>query len=122
MGAESSDNGSPVRGVSCTDPTARKVWIVPQAGHGNRGSIRVAFGTDGTAPVKCLDVTNGINANGTKLQLWDCTANNVNQNWFPNGVAIQWSGANGANPMCIDLTDGVIGNQVSAVCKVLSRR
>ncbi|GHJ43890.1 hypothetical protein Cs7R123_12320 [Catellatospora sp. TT07R-123] len=30
---------------------------------------------------KCLDVNGGINADGTKVQLWDCTVGNTHQQW-----------------------------------------
>ena len=30
---------------------------------------------------KCLDVTEGVNADGTKMQIWTCTTNNKNQQW-----------------------------------------
>ncbi|MDI1461232.1 RICIN domain-containing protein [Catellatospora sp. KI3] len=30
---------------------------------------------------KCLDVNGGVNADGTKVQLWDCTAGNTHQQW-----------------------------------------
>ncbi|KIJ32587.1 carbohydrate-binding module family 13 protein [Sphaerobolus stellatus SS14] len=111
MGARSSDNGSPVFGVPCTDTTAHKVWRVPQFGHGNAGSIQVSFGTDGGAPVKCLDVTDGVINNGTKLQVWDCNGG-INQQWFPTGTLIRWEGTSLLDPLCIDLTDGIEGNQL----------
>ncbi|WP_084721776.1 RICIN domain-containing protein [Rhodococcus marinonascens] len=35
---------------------------------------------------KCLDVTDSESANGTRLQLWDCTGG-TNQQWnFPPGA------------------------------------
>ena len=34
---------------------------------------------------KCLDVTDGVNADGTKIQIWDCTTNDVNQQWYYTG-------------------------------------
>ncbi|KAJ6549060.1 ricin B lectin domain-containing protein [Mycena vulgaris] len=60
---------------------------------------------------KCIDVTGGVNADGTKLQIWTCDAANANQKW--NSVqdeTFQWTGTN----KCIDLTDGKItdGNQL----------
>ncbi|KAG7087971.1 hypothetical protein E1B28_012011 [Marasmius oreades] len=59
----------------------------------------------------CVDVTSGVNADGTKLQLWTCTQGNTNQLWsHTSSLGIwQWAGTN----KCIDLTDGNIsdGNQ-----------
>ena len=34
---------------------------------------------------KCLDVTNGNNFNGNKLQVWDCGSGNPNQNFYYTG-------------------------------------
>lgn len=60
----------------------------------------------------CLDVTNGANADGTKLQIWTCTDNNANQQWHYNFWVNQlsWKDKN----KCLDLTDGNLndGNQV----------
>ena len=33
---------------------------------------------------KCLDVTDGKNADGTKMQIWTCSTNNPNQKWDYN--------------------------------------
>ena len=62
--------------------------------------------------MKCLDVTDGVVNNGTKLQVWDCT-DGINQQWFPSGVLFRWEGTSLLDPLCIDLTDGIVGNQVS---------
>jgi len=63
---------------------------------------------DGT---QCLDVTGGVDADGTKLQTFSCTSGNTNQQWvFNSDFSIQWKGHN----KCIDLTDGNVtfGNQL----------
>ncbi|KAF5316328.1 hypothetical protein D9619_006762 [Psilocybe cf. subviscida] len=104
IGANSSANGSPVFSISCLDNNTRKVWSVPQLGHGNHGAFKLAFGDfDGSAPIKCLDVTNGVSAPGTKLQLWDCVTNSANQDFFPTlSNTIQWEGSNVTAPgLCI---------------------
>ncbi|KIJ40839.1 carbohydrate-binding module family 13 protein [Sphaerobolus stellatus SS14] len=116
MAANSSANGSPVFVVPCFDTTARRVWIAPQPGHGNAGSYQLSFGVDGGAPVKCLDVTDGVDAPGTKLQLWDCTEG-PNQQFLPAPGPpgnIRWNGISQVFPMCVDLTNGVStpGNQL----------
>ncbi|KAF9482654.1 hypothetical protein BDN70DRAFT_874844 [Pholiota conissans] len=116
MAANSSDNGAPVFITSCSDTTSQKVWTLPQIGHGNSGRYALAFGPGGTAPIKCLDVTDGQDgqaAPGTKLQLWDCTTDHdISQGFLPTGV-IAWQ-ASGFNGLCVDLTDGIKnkGNQV----------
>ncbi|KAF7343887.1 hypothetical protein MVEN_01677400 [Mycena venus] len=54
---------------------------------------------------KCIDVKDGVNADGTKLQIWTCTDGNKNQLWTSvKDNTLQWSGTN----KCIDLTDGKI--------------
>ncbi|KAJ6554342.1 ricin B lectin domain-containing protein [Mycena capillaripes] len=54
---------------------------------------------------KCIDVNDGINADGTKLQIWTCAEGNTNQQWISvTDNTFQWSGTN----KCIDLTDGKI--------------
>jgi len=57
----------------------------------------------------CLDVTDGVDADGTKLQVYACTAGNTNQEWVVTGngndfskSTIQWKNHN----KCVDLTDG----------------
>ncbi|KIJ23779.1 carbohydrate-binding module family 13 protein [Sphaerobolus stellatus SS14] len=112
MAADSSDNGAPVFAAPCSDTTSRKVWFNPQPGNGNSGSYRLAFGDDGAGPVKCLDVTDGVDAPGTRLQLWDCTGG-PNQQFLPTAT-IRWDGIPQDFPKCVDLTDGVTtrGNQL----------
>ncbi|KAJ7092400.1 ricin B lectin domain-containing protein [Mycena belliarum] len=60
---------------------------------------------------KCIDVTNGVNADGTKLQIWTCVPGSTNQQFISlNDFTLQWAGTN----KCIDLSDGKItdGNQL----------
>jgi hypothetical protein len=42
------------------------------------GTIRI-FGN------KCLDVTNWVDQDGTKLQMWTCSSGNTNQQWYYTG-------------------------------------
>ncbi|KAK7046101.1 hypothetical protein VNI00_007102 [Paramarasmius palmivorus] len=53
---------------------------------------------------KCLDVTNGNDANGQKVQIWSCVEGSTNQQWAitPSGSLLQWVGHN----KCLDITDG----------------
>lgn len=69
-------------------------------GAGGTGSISV-FGN------MCLDVTNGVNESGTRLQIYDCTEGDANQMWqastISNGLqTVSWVGST----RCIDLTGG----------------
>ncbi|KAJ7721352.1 ricin B lectin domain-containing protein [Mycena maculata] len=52
----------------------------------------------------CLDVTNGVNEDGTLLQIWSCVEGNTNQQWLSVGNTLQWNGTD----KCVDLTNGVI--------------
>ncbi|KAJ7807005.1 hypothetical protein B0H14DRAFT_1541548 [Mycena olivaceomarginata] len=51
------------------------------------GSNLKIFGT------KCLDVSNGATADGTKLQIWTCAAGNTNQMWtlFGEHDSVEWA-------------------------------
>jgi len=78
--------------------------LIPSGVNPSSGPI-TAFGS------KCLDVTNGVNSNGVKLQFWTCGQNNRNQQFtILNSGAIQWTGTN----KCVDVTNGNIttGNQL----------
>ncbi|KAK1548190.1 hypothetical protein Q3G72_033592 [Acer saccharum] len=49
----------------------------------------------------CLDVPGGSSANGTPVQIWQCSAGNVNQQWTLSGS--QFKAANGK---CLDIENG----------------
>jgi hypothetical protein len=54
-------------------------------------------------------VKDDVNADGTKLQIWDCTEGNTNQQFVVvsnAGGLIQWVGTN----KCIDLTNGAMAD------------
>ncbi|KAJ7451576.1 hypothetical protein FB451DRAFT_1186111 [Mycena latifolia] len=55
---------------------------------------------------KCLDITGGATADGTKMQIWTCTGGDANQQWTLSGNTIQWSG----HSSCLDLTGGSVTN------------
>lgn len=60
----------------------------------------------------CLDVTDGVDADGTKLQIYECTSGNTNQEWvFNSDFTIRWKKD---SDKCLDLTDGKVtsGNQL----------
>ena len=67
MTAASNADGAPVTLQQCTGAPSQK-WVF------ENGSVKV-YGN------KCLDVSGGANADGTKLQIWTCTPGNQNQQW-----------------------------------------
>ena len=88
VAGNSTTNGSAVVVATC-DGSASQSWAF------QAGTLRV-YGT------KCLDVPSGNTANGTKLQIWDCSTGNTNQSWTDVGTQIQWTGKG----KCLDLTNG----------------
>ncbi|KAJ6578662.1 ricin B lectin domain-containing protein [Mycena vulgaris] len=99
------DNGSPAVIHNCiTENNANHDWQLT--------FFSALKATEGPQPIsifgdKCLDVTGGVNAEGTKLQIWTCAAGNGNQQWISvNDFTLQWAGTN----KCIDLTGGVISD------------
>lgn len=55
----------------------------------------------GAGSGRCLDVTEGSTANGTRPQVWDCTPNNANQSWtFADDGSVRGLGK------CLDVADG----------------
>ncbi|KAJ7051014.1 ricin B lectin domain-containing protein [Mycena amicta] len=95
LSASANANGAAVVIGDCT-PTANNSWVVPN-GQGTVTTLKV-FGD------KCLDVKDGVNADGTKLQIWTCATGNTNQEWTTGGwdQTITWAGKN----KCLDVTDG----------------
>ncbi|KAJ8079334.1 hypothetical protein PM082_021836 [Marasmius tenuissimus] len=54
---------------------------------------------------KCLDVKDGVNADGAKLQIWTWVDGNTNQLWISaTDFTFQWAGTN----KCVDFTNGNI--------------
>ena len=101
----SNSNGSPIIIYDCTGEDDQR-WSF-----NNHGAITAYSGK------KCLDVTDGVNSNGVKIQLWDCLEEkNVNQRWDYGPLVAQfanhlsWS----SHWRCLDLTDGdtTNGNRV----------
>lgn len=93
--AASNSNGAQVSIQTCTGADAQKFKF-------EGGSVKV-FGN------KCLDVPDGRNVNGQKLQIWDCSSGNANQQWYytPWGDNhLAWTD----HGRCIDLTDGNLGD------------
>ncbi|KAF9261595.1 ricin B-like lectin [Marasmius fiardii PR-910] len=123
---ESNNIGFPNKGtqgcIAASSKTAGSPLVIHDCNTGDASNYDwdiVEFPTDPTPQqIKlfgqdlCVDVQDGVNADGTKLQLWTCTAGNTNQLWsHTSSLGIwQWAGTN----KCIDLTDGNVndGNQL----------
>jgi len=59
---------------------------------------------------KCLDVIGGVNLNGVKLQIWDCSSNSPDQQWFwTTDNHLAWTN----HTRCMALTDGSLANNNS---------
>jgi len=101
--AASDTNGAAVTLQACTGSASQK-WTFP-----GDSTVRV-FGN------KCLDVKDGLNKDGTQLQIWTCSANNANQKWWYNkwDNSLDWQGTG----KCIDLPGGRLdnGNRVRGIC------
>ncbi|KAJ6568834.1 ricin B lectin domain-containing protein, partial [Mycena capillaripes] len=92
--AASNANGAVVEIENCVSAgSTGQSWTIS-------GSTLQIFGN------KCLDVTGGATAAGTKLRIWTCTAGSVNQKWTLSGNTIQWSG----HSSCLDLSGGSLTN------------
>ncbi|KAL0564706.1 hypothetical protein V5O48_017339 [Marasmius crinis-equi] len=104
--ASSNTTGAPVVIEDCNTDFSREDWDYTPFVTVNSGPQPLRILGD-----KCLDVTNGINADGTKLQIWTCVDQSPNQLWVSvTDFTFQWAGTN----KCIDLTDGNVnpGNQL----------
>lgn len=90
MTAAANHDGAAVVLQTCTGANAQK-WTF------TGGTVRVHGN-------KCLDVTDGINRDGTRLQIWTCSANNPNQQWYYNkwDNLLDWLGKG----KCVDVPDG----------------
>ena len=90
--ASSNADGAPIILSTCTGEANQK-WTFTNSS----GNV-VVFGN------KCLDVKEGVNADGTKLHLWTCTANNQNQNWYYSkwDNTLGWTGTG----KCVDVEAG----------------
>jgi len=95
IAAGNSGNGAAVTIQNCAAPSVNSVtWAIPA--DGQTGTISTSGGE------QCLDVTNGVNADGTKLQTWACTPGDTNQQFSVTGEQIEWVGTS----KCVDLTNG----------------
>ncbi|KAJ7640148.1 ricin B lectin domain-containing protein [Mycena rosella] len=101
ISAESNEDGAPLVVHDCnTENVTNHDWEVSFFTRQNAGPQAITVFGD-----KCIDVVGGVNADGTKLQIWTCDAANTNQMWISvTDNTFQWSGTN----KCTDLTDGKI--------------
>ncbi|KAF5338247.1 hypothetical protein D9758_012833 [Tetrapyrgos nigripes] len=88
--SSNADNAAVTIG-SCNANAASQQWTI------SNGNLKV-FG-------KCLDVTNGQDVNGVKMQIYTCYQGNTNQQFRYSDNHIAWLGPNGY-AKCLDLTDG----------------
>jgi len=98
MTAQSNTDGAAVTLQTCTG-AASQLWVFSGSSAG--GPVKI-FGN------KCLDVTDGKNVDGTKLQIWTCGTNNPNQQWWYSiwDTTLSWRD----HGKCVDLTDGSMTN------------
>ncbi|KAH8104240.1 carbohydrate-binding module family 13 protein [Phellopilus nigrolimitatus] len=95
--AAADTNGANVPILPCTGGDSQK-WTF------DGGRVTLYGGS------KCLDVAGGANADGTKLQIWDCTANDANQQfYYTSDFRLSWTNMG----KCVDLPGGSLssGNQ-----------
>ncbi|KAJ6600540.1 ricin B lectin domain-containing protein [Mycena vulgaris] len=114
--ASSPANGAAVVIEDCgTNATSLNTWFATPLGPSGFSSALSAGGFS-----SCLDVTggpSGVAADGTKLQMWACSAADGAQEFiFSEGSTIEWGGGivvDGVK-VCVDVTDGVTtnGNQL----------
>jgi len=89
MTAASNSDGAIVTIQPCNNAASQK-WVF------SNGNVKV-FGN------KCLDVTGGSTANGTKMQIWTCSNNNPNQKFgYTRDNRLFWTNKG----KCMDLTGG----------------
>ncbi|KAJ6476834.1 ricin B lectin domain-containing protein [Mycena sanguinolenta] len=103
IAVENNADGEPVVIHNCnTENAVHQQWLVSfyTRQDGYPGPIKI-FGD------KCIDVTGGVNADGTKLQIWTCGEGNPSQQWVSvKDNTFQWVGTD----KCIDLTGGSISD------------
>ena len=68
--AEGTTDGSIVDMQPCQSNAANQAWTF------SGGQVQIYGGS------KCLDVKDGVNQDGTHLQIYDCISYNSNQQWY----------------------------------------
>ncbi|PVF97137.1 hypothetical protein CPB86DRAFT_798281 [Serendipita vermifera] len=101
-------DGAPVIVSNCLTDSGHNIWTLSDL-------FRLEGETEGVNHLKmgerCLDVTDGSDIDGNKLQIWPCINGNKNQIWDLNGGMIRWHNHN----KCLDLTDGKEGNKIPVI-------
>jgi len=97
--ADSNTDGAPVYLANCAFSLPNRSWDVT-AGANARTQLKI-FGD------KCLDVKDGVDADGTLLQIWTCADGNTNQQFFVNRTSgtVRW---NHDSKKCLDLKNGKV--------------
>jgi hypothetical protein len=100
IAAPDNANGAPVVIHNCnTEDVTVQDWTATYAIRGNTEPAPITIYGN-----MCIDVTGGTNADGTLLQIWECTGG-PNQQWVNTlDYTFQWSGTD----KCIDLTNGAL--------------
>ncbi|KAJ7859212.1 ricin B lectin domain-containing protein, partial [Mycena olivaceomarginata] len=77
-------NGNKLQIWTCATANTNQLFVPHGivASNGNGGTVQWS-GTN-----KCLDTTDGVLADGTPIQIWDCDSTNRNQQWSPQGVSV----------------------------------
>ncbi|KAF9263065.1 hypothetical protein L218DRAFT_959572 [Marasmius fiardii PR-910] len=101
ISAPSNADGAAVVIHDCnTEDTTKHNWDFSKVSGQNVGPQQIKIYGN-----KCLDVTDGRGADGTRLQIWSCANGNTNQLWMAlSDSTYQWAGTN----WCLDLTDGIL--------------
>ncbi|KIY43865.1 macrofage activating glyco protein [Fistulina hepatica ATCC 64428] len=88
--ATSNYDGAAVTIEACVTGSSSQKWFF--------GNSNVRIYDD-----KCLDIINGVNADGTKLQIWTCASGDVNQQfYYTSDHHLAWTD----HGRCVDLTGG----------------
>ncbi|CAE6479788.1 unnamed protein product [Rhizoctonia solani] len=95
LDAENRD-GAPVKIADCNG-SANQKWSF-----GSKSHVVKIHGN------KCLDVKDGVNADGTKLQIWTCNESSQNQKFWYSfwDYTLSWEGKG----KCVDLPSGNLSN------------
>ncbi|KAG7087987.1 hypothetical protein E1B28_012026 [Marasmius oreades] len=108
ISASSNTAGAPAVIHDCnTGDVANHPWdlVLPTKQAAGPQQVKVFGNKAPSPPLKCLDVVNGVNTDGAKVQIWDCVAGNANQLWTVTMDGhLQWA----ATSKCLDLPSGSV--------------
>ncbi|KAG6846536.1 hypothetical protein H0H93_013363, partial [Arthromyces matolae] len=93
-------------GAKCMTPSSNADGALVKLQTCTYGTNQQWTFTGGTVRIygnKCLDVTDGNTADGTNMQIWTCSTNNANQQFFyTRDNRLAWTN----HGKCVDLTAG----------------